>query len=457
MQFLSIFTLIGSFRLAYAVTTITDSNFATAISTCLNTNPVDGLCSSSEYGSMPDWDTSQVTSMYEAFRTIYGDGGAYNSESGSWEQEINVDRTEFNANISNWDTSKVTNMNAMFRDASSFNQDIGGWDTSKVTDMEDVFLSASSFNQDIGGWDTSQVTELDDMFDGATAFNQDIGGWDTSQVTDMDEMLYAASSFNQDIGSWDTSQVTDMGSMFNGATTFNHDISGWTGTAATSVQTDMFTGATAFNAKYACADANNGPASTCQQGINSSGGGGGVPAGAILCPGFPSTDYCDCSGDCTSQPTWCSCDAAKAPTCCNTAGVANTNVQSSGSSDGTDPYTHLGEGECRMANSQYPIGFDVHASGSLSWCKDLCLQYDWCLAVEKQGNGCNLITDTEAFITTGGNTFTDENDQWGATRTFDGQSYQTYCGGSGECTSVTYEFGGGKLNSRSEYHCYVRK
>ena len=184
-----------------------------------------------------------------------------------------------------------------------------------------------------------------------------------------------------------------------------------------------------------------------------------MPAGAILCPGFPSSDFCDCSGDCTSQPTWCSCDAAKAPTCCNTAGVANTNVQSSGSSDGTDPYTHLGEGECRMANSQYPIGFDVHASGSLSWCKDLCLQYDWCLAVEKQGNGCNLITDTEAFITTGGNTFTDENDQWGATRTFDGQSYTTYCGGSGKagaCRSVTYEFSGGSLNSRSGYHCYVK-
>ena len=54
MQFLSIFILIGSFRLAYAVTTITDSNFASAISTCLSTNPVDGLCSSSEYGNMPD-------------------------------------------------------------------------------------------------------------------------------------------------------------------------------------------------------------------------------------------------------------------------------------------------------------------------------------------------------------------------------------------------------------------
>ena len=46
-----------------SVTTINDSNFHSAIATCLGTNPVDGLCSSSEYGSMPDWDVSLVTDM----------------------------------------------------------------------------------------------------------------------------------------------------------------------------------------------------------------------------------------------------------------------------------------------------------------------------------------------------------------------------------------------------------
>ena len=83
------------------------------------------------------------------------------------------------------------------------------------------------------------------------------------------------------------------------------------------------------------------------------------------------------------------------------------------------------------------------------WCKDLCLQYKWCLAVEKGKIRVLLITDTEAFITTGKNKFTDENDQWGATRTFDGRSYQTYCGGSGQARRVPAyrEFGGGKLNS----------
>jgi hypothetical protein len=55
--------------------------------------------------------------------------------------------------------------------------------------------------------------------------------------------------------------VTDMGGMFNSARSFNQDISSWTGTAATTAQTNMFNGATAFQAKYTCST--SGPASSC--------------------------------------------------------------------------------------------------------------------------------------------------------------------------------------------------
>ena len=41
---LFVFALMETFRGVLAVITITDSNFASAISTCLGTNPVDGLC-----------------------------------------------------------------------------------------------------------------------------------------------------------------------------------------------------------------------------------------------------------------------------------------------------------------------------------------------------------------------------------------------------------------------------
>ena len=101
----------------YAQTPITDANFQDAINVCLSTNPVDGRCSGSEYGAMPDWDVSQVTNMSDAFKDII----------------------TFNVDISSWDVSNVTNMFSMFRYASAFNQPIGDWDVSSVANMRLMF------------------------------------------------------------------------------------------------------------------------------------------------------------------------------------------------------------------------------------------------------------------------------------------------------------------------------
>lgn len=128
----------------------------------------------------------------------------------------------FNGNISNWDTSSVIYMNAMFYFAPAFNQPI-------------------NYNPITGAWNTSNVTDMSFMFYGATTFNQPIGGWNVSQVIDTSLMFQNAIAFNQDISLWEVSQVVYMISMFQGATSFKQNISNWTPYACINM-TDMFSG-----------------------------------------------------------------------------------------------------------------------------------------------------------------------------------------------------------------------
>jgi bacterial surface protein 26-residue repeat len=167
-------------------TPITQANFQTAINTCLTTNPLDGLCSDSEYGVMKDWDVSQVTDMREAF---YG-------------------RTNFNGDIGKWDVSNVINMFYMFRDAIDFNQDLSSWDVSNVTGMIGMFLGASDFNQNISGWRVGNVTLIGGMFSGASDFNQNISSWDVSNVINMNGIFEGATAFNQDLSYWCVKKLT---------------------------------------------------------------------------------------------------------------------------------------------------------------------------------------------------------------------------------------------------------
>ena len=80
--------------------------------------------------------------------------------------------------------------------------------------------------------DVSNVTNMYAMFYNATSFNQDISAWDVSSVIGMNVMFYNATSFNQNIGAWDVSSVTDMGGMFesSGLSTKSYDaiLTGWT-------------------------------------------------------------------------------------------------------------------------------------------------------------------------------------------------------------------------------------
>ena len=229
---------------SYSQTPITDANFQQAINNCLATNPVDGLCTNSEYGAMPDWDVSNVTDMQQAFfnkEDFNADISGWNVSNVSIMRAMFYGARSFNQNITGWNTANVTAMDLMFYGALDFSQPIGDWDTSSVINMGNMFYDAESFNQDISGWDVSSVISMYGMFEEASSFNQPLNDWDTSSVSDMNAMFALAFDFNQPLNDWDTSSVTNMDSMFFRASTFNQDISNWCVTNIASEPTQFST------------------------------------------------------------------------------------------------------------------------------------------------------------------------------------------------------------------------
>ncbi len=122
--------------------------------------------------------------------------------------------------LSNFDTGNVTNMGAMFSSCTSLTTlDLSNFDTSNVTDMGSMFSSCSSLTTlDLSGFDTSNVTDMNYMFFSCASLTTlDLSGFDTGKVTDMSAMFMSCQSLKAlDLSGFDTSNVTDMIRMFLG-------------------------------------------------------------------------------------------------------------------------------------------------------------------------------------------------------------------------------------------------
>ena len=117
-------------------------------------------------------------------------------------------------------------MRRMFYKCNSFNADISDWDVSRVTDMGAMFYLAVSFKASISKWNVSRVTNMKAMFALARAFNVDISEWDVARVQSMSKMFYKATTFNADISKWNVSRVKDMSEMFVKAGEFSRELCG---------------------------------------------------------------------------------------------------------------------------------------------------------------------------------------------------------------------------------------
>ena len=68
--------------------------------------------------------------------------------------------------VSNWNTSKVTNMMGTFMKCSALTSlDVSNWNTSNVTTMWGMFNNACSLKTlNLNSWDVSKVTDMTNMF-----------------------------------------------------------------------------------------------------------------------------------------------------------------------------------------------------------------------------------------------------------------------------------------------------
>ena len=97
-------------------------------------------------------------------------------------------------NLSNFDTSKVTNMHAMFYGMTKLAAlDLSNFNTSQVQDMSSMFSGVFNLitTLNLSSFDTSKVRYMTSMFSGMPNLTTlDISNFNTSQVINMSYMLY---------------------------------------------------------------------------------------------------------------------------------------------------------------------------------------------------------------------------------------------------------------------------
>jgi hypothetical protein len=226
------------------------------------------------------WDTKEVNNMGALLGVASISGiGKFNQNIGNWNTskvtslaQVFLNQPLFNQDISTkvvtvgastytaWDTVNVTTMSSFLGMTSglpgNFNQNIGNWNTSKVTNINSIFQNNPAFNQNVStktvtvgastytAWDMLNVTTMryafyNNLGNTASQFNQNIGNWNTIKVTDMTAMLFNTANFNQNIGNWRVNLVTafnntgagiaDTFADYNGLSTANYDalLIGW--------------------------------------------------------------------------------------------------------------------------------------------------------------------------------------------------------------------------------------
>ncbi|MCH5248911.1 MAG: BspA family leucine-rich repeat surface protein [Lachnospiraceae bacterium] len=122
--------------------------------------------------------------------------------------------------LSDFDTSQVTNMIGMFSGCAKLTSlDLSGFNTAKVTAMGEMFCYCKSLTDlNVSFFNTAKVTDMHMMFDGCASLTSlDLSNFNTANVTDMSYMIGDCFSLTDvNLSSFNTAKVQDIYGMFSG-------------------------------------------------------------------------------------------------------------------------------------------------------------------------------------------------------------------------------------------------
>ena len=172
---------------------------------------------------LSNFDTSKVTNMASMFNampklTSLNLSNFDTSKVTNMSYMFSAIRNLITLNLSNFDTSKVTNMQYMFAGMHNVTTlNLSNFDTSKVTNMQYVFAGMRNLTAlNLSNFNTSQVTNMHSMFGAMSSLTTlDLSSFDTSKVMDMNHMFWGMSGLTTlNLSNFDTSKVTDMSYIF---------------------------------------------------------------------------------------------------------------------------------------------------------------------------------------------------------------------------------------------------
>ncbi len=178
-----------------------------------STEPISGeICS--KINGKPIVSTSFMYAYSKASSIDLSDLDTSNVEDMNW--MFSKSEAEEIKGLENINTSKVTNMSAMFNESKVNVLDLSHFDTSNVTNMSSMFMNSIAETLNVSSFDTSNVESMNYMFNKSSATEiKGLDKFNTKRVLNFGYMFALSKASSLDLSSFEFGQLIYISQMFS--------------------------------------------------------------------------------------------------------------------------------------------------------------------------------------------------------------------------------------------------